>query len=122
MAFMAQPIASGPLLDEFGVFRVAQRFFLNVTAAGNTPLVAAQGPGVRVRVLAMNVNSSSALTVKFQSDTTDISSEKSVSKTEGWIAPQAEAGWFQTAPNEALNVNLSEAGAVGVDIIWVQAG
>lgn len=122
MAFMAFPATSGPVLDEFGVYRTAQRAFVNATASGNTQIVAAQGAGVRIRVLAVNAISLTALTLKFQSNTTDICSGKPVGATGGWIAPQAEAGWFQTAPNEALNVNLSGAGTVGVDIIWIQAG
>ena len=122
MAFLALPLSSGPVLDEFGTVRVAQRAFLNATASGNTQIVPAQGAGIRVRVLGVTVVSLTALTIKFQSGTTDISSGKPVAATGGWVAPEAIAGWFQTAPNEALNINLSGAGTVGVDVVWVQAG
>jgi len=122
MAFMPLPIASGAFLDEFGVFRISQRAFVNATASGNTVIVAAQGTGIRIRVLAINAISLTALNIKFQSNTTDICSSKPVAATGGYVAPQADAGWFQTAPNEALNVNLSGAGTVGVDVVWVQTG
>lgn len=121
MAFLTLPISSEQS-DESGVIRSCSRTFLNATASGNTQIVAAQGGVIRVRVLAVNVISATALTIKFQSATTDICSGKPLAANGGWIAPYTQAGWFQTTANEALNVNLSGAGTVGVDIIWIQAG
>lgn len=121
MAFAVIPISSDQT-DESGVIRTCNRTFLNATASGNTQIVAAQGAGLRIRLLAANVTSGTALTIKFQSATTDICSGKPVAANGGWIAPYAPVGWFQTTANEALNVNLSGAGTVGVDIIWIQAG
>lgn len=123
MAFMALPAPSGPTLDEFGVFRIGQRAFLNATASGNTQVLPAQGVGIRIRVLAVfAVTNTAGLVLHFQSNTTRISSDKYPALTGGWVQPQAEIGWFQTAPNEALNLNLSGVGLVGLDIIWSQAG
>ena len=50
-----------------------QRAFANATISGATSVVAAQGAGVKIRVLAVFAISPTILTLKFQSATTDIS-------------------------------------------------
>ncbi len=112
----------GALIDEVPTVRTVQRSSITASAAGATEVVPAQGAGVRIRVLAVFVASSSAIGVKFQSAATDISGLSALSATGGFVMPETQHGWFQTAANEALNVNLSGAAtSVGVTVIWVQA-
>lgn len=95
------------------------RAYANATAGGNTQVVAAQGAGASIRVLAVAVLTSADVAVKFRSATTDISSSKEIAAKGGFVLPLNPQGWYQTAANEALNINLSGAANVGVDITWV---
>ena len=94
------------------------RSFVDATASGNTQVVAAQGENVRILVYAVAVISNTAITVRFQSGTTNISAGFPVSANGGWVMSENRKGWFQTEPNEALNINLSGAATVGCQITW----
>lgn len=117
----AYPVG-GNVIDEVPTVRTVNRSFVNATASGNTALVAAQGLGIRIRVLSVFLCTSTAVTVKFQSATTDVSCGSSLAANGGFVMPDNPHGWFQTNANEALNVNLSGAATnVGVQVVWVQA-
>lgn len=94
------------------------RTLVNATASGNTEVVAAQGGGKKIRILSAIIVATTALTVKFQSATTDIAPGFPLGDKGGMVLPHNPQGWFQTAANEALNVNLSAAIAVGVQVVW----
>lgn len=112
----------GTILDEVPTVRTVGRAFVNASASGNTQLIAAQGGAVRIRVLAVvGVVGGTAVSVKFQSATTDVSALFACAANGGFVLPYNPHGWFQTAANEALNVNLSGAVATGVQTIWAQA-
>lgn len=93
--------------------------FANPSSSGNTQVVAAQGAGVKIRVLSLVIVSTIAQTVKFQSATTDISAGFPVAANGGIVLPPNDHGWVQTADNEALNINLSAATATGVQVVWI---
>lgn len=118
----ARPIAGvcGHVIDENGATQTVQRAFANATGSGNTQVVAAQGAGVRIRVLSVFVVATTAVTIKFQSATTDISAGFPVGATSGFAVVNNH-GIFQTAANEALNINLGGAVATGVQVTWVPA-
>jgi hypothetical protein len=91
---------------------------ISASASGNTEVVAAVA-GKRIRVLQYRLVCGGDVTVKFRSASTDITGGMPFA-TNGGIsagAPvQTPAGLlfeFQTAPGEALNINLSAAIAVG---------
>lgn len=109
---------SGQVIDETGVVRTVQRAFANATASGNTQVVAAQA-GLRVRVLSYAIVCLLAVNVKFQSATTDISAALPFAANGGVVVPYNVQGLFQTASDEALNVNLSLATTVGVNVVWI---
>lgn len=111
----------GQIIDENGTVRTVQRAFENATLSGNNEVVAAQGSGIRIRVLSVKVVTATALTIKFQSATTDISPGESLPANGGFVMPRNVDGWFQTAANEALNINLSGAGTVGCTVTYIQA-
>jgi hypothetical protein len=93
--------------------------FANPSASGNTALVAAV-PGAAIRVLGVAlVNGGTANNIKFQSATTDISALFALGINGGFVLPFNEHGWMQTAIGEALNINLSGATAVGVQISYI---
>lgn len=92
---------------------------LNPSSSGNTAIVAAI-PNAAIRVLAAAiVNGGTANNVKFQSNTNDISALFALGSNGGVVLPFNEHGWCQTAIGEALNVNLSGATAVGVQISYI---
>lgn len=93
--------------------------FANAASSGNTQVVPAQGAGVKIRVMALSVISTLSNTVKFQSATTDRTAGFPVAANGGLVMAQSDRGWFETAANEALNINLSLATAVGVQVVWV---
>jgi len=112
----------GTIVDEAPAARAVGRAFVNASSGGNTELVAAQGAGVRIRLLAVFcVGGGSAVSVKFQSAATDISALFALVANGGFVLPYNPHGWCQTNANEALNVNLSGAVATGVQALWAQA-
>lgn len=91
----------------------------NPATSGNTAVVAAPGAGLMVRVVSMALIVGSANNVKFQSATTDITALFQFAANGGMVLPDNKDGWFQTAANEALNINLSASTAVGYQINYV---
>jgi len=111
----------GQIIDEVPTVRTVNRAFVNASLIGNTAVVAAQGAGVLIRVLSLVVVTTLANTVKFQSATTDITAGFPLGANGGMVLNNNSHGWFQTAANAALNINLSVATATGCNVTWVQA-
>ncbi len=119
--FNPTPQYGGVVIDEAGTSRLVSRSFATPSGIGNTEIVAAQGAGIRIRVIAACVIATTAVRVKFQSAATDITASWPVGDVGGFVLPVNNHGWFQTAANEALNVNLSAAVSTAVQIVWVPA-
>lgn len=111
----------GQVIDEVPTVRTVSRSFANATLIGNNEVVATQGASIRIRVLSVLAVATLGVTVKFQSATTDITAGFPLGNNGGVVLPYNQHGWFQTAANEALNINLSLATATGVQLTWVQA-
>ena len=111
----------GVVVDEDGIGRLVNRTLVNASLSGDTEAVAAQGAGIRIRVVALYAVASGAATTKFKSSSTDISPATAFAANGGMVLPRNDHGWFQTAPNEALNANLNGAIATGFMIDWIQA-
>jgi hypothetical protein len=111
----------GQVVDENGVVRTVNRSFVNATLMGDTQVVAAQGSGIKIRVLSVVHVATLAVSIKFRSNTTDISPALPFGINGGATIPESAHGWFQTAANEVLNVNLSLTTTVGIMVLWVQA-
>jgi len=111
----------GQLVDENGTLRAVNRAFIDTSASGDTPVVGAQGGAIRIRVLAASLVVAAAVSARFRSATTSISALKALAANGGFVYPYNPHGWFQTAANEALNLNLGGAIAAGGDVIWCQA-
>lgn len=102
-----------------GVSSNLKRAFVNASASGNTLLVAAPGANRKIRVISVNIVAAAGVTVKFQTNVTDISSGKALAANGGLVLPANELGWYECALNDPLNINLGGAVAVGVDISYV---
>lgn len=113
-----------PVLDE-QQFKVVQGTssavkFAKIEAdtTGNTQVVAAV-TGKKIRVHGALVIANAAVTVKFQSATTDITGPMSLSAN-GGFAHESILGMFETAAGEALNINLSANQSVGGHLSYVE--
>jgi len=76
--------------------------------------------GKRYRVFGFILSNLLATNVKFQSAASDISLTMNFPATGGIVAANMELAWFKTALGEALNLNMSAATTVGVQVIYDQ--
>lgn len=92
----------------------------NPAAAGDSVLLSAVS-GTKYRVLAAAVISAVANTVTFKSSTAGaISAAFAFGANGGFVLPFNEHGWFETAVGEGLNVNLSGATAVAIQLQYIK--
>jgi len=87
---------------------------INTAVSGQGALVAAV-VGRKIRVINYGIIASGAVTVKFQSASTDLTGAMSIAANGGISAsgtalgPNGFFGLFETASGEALNINLGGA-------------
>ena len=115
----APPHASGIMLDQRGQPVLVKYAFATPTGIGVTEVVPAQGAGVRIRVLAVYVHATLAVGVKFRGAAADITATFPLGANGGFVLPLNEQGWFETPPNEALNINLSLGTSTGCQVVWI---
>lgn len=97
-----------------------KRAFVNATSTGDNQLVAAPGANIKIRVMSVvAVCGVAANTMTLRSATTAISAGYPFAANGGMALNENTSGWFQTAANEALNVNLSGASLVAVSITYL---
>lgn len=118
-----QPIPAAHVTDRLfnGVTSVTPTFAQNTTSlSGNTEIVASTS-GKKIRVLEAALHGNGAVNVKWVSSTTDISPLAYVGSNYGYVLPFSPVGWFETAANCGLRLNLSTSagGNVGVHIAYV---
>ncbi len=94
---------------------------LSAAASPNNTVVAAQGAGVKIRVVGFFLANTTALTAKFQSGAggTDLTGGMALASLGFVSVPFSQAGWFETAANALLNLNLSAATQVSGVVAWV---
>jgi hypothetical protein len=88
-------------------------------SSGANELVAASA-GAKYRVLAAAIVATTAVSVKFQSASTDITGTFPLGANGGLVLPFNEHGWFETAAGEALNLNLGSAVSTGVQLHYIK--
>ena len=88
-------------------------------SSGATQLIAAEA-GARYRVLSVAIIASAAVSVKFQSASTDVTATFPLGANGGFVLPFNEHGWFETNVNEALNAHLSGAVSTAVQIQYIK--
>ena len=109
---------SGVLTDANGVVRVVTRTAKDVTALGDTELVAAQ-TGLKIRLLALTYRSALAVVVRLKSAGNNLSASYSLGINDDLVWPYNPQGWLETNVGEALTVNQSLAIASGAQIVWI---
>ena len=92
------------------------RVLVNPATSGSNTIVAAAGAGIKIRVVSVVVMAAAANTISFLSASTDITCDFAIAANGGFVLDHNPSGWFQTAANEALNVDLSASTAVGIMI------
>ena len=98
-------------------------------SSGSTQLVAPQGAGLKIRVLAahvMNTTSNGAMFRWLSTGSAGVVNNLSgyipLAVSGGFVLPHNPHGWFETQPNEGLNASLNSAGgSSGLNINWVLA-
>lgn len=91
------------------------------STSGNNTLIAAV-TSKKIRVLAVAFMANGTVNAKFQSGAggTDLSGLFYMVANTGAALPYNPAGWFETASNTLLNLNLSAAIAVGGCITYIE--
>lgn len=90
------------------------------SSSGNNEVVAAV-TGKKIRVLAWDVSPSDTVNFKWRSASTDITGLYYAANAGNGVARAFNpVGYFETASDEALNINLSGAVAVGGSVVYVE--
>lgn len=97
-----------------------KRAYVDASASGSTQVVALVSTK-KLRVLSYELIANGAVNIHFRSNATQISSTKYAPQA-GWgIARSHNSfGYFETSAGETLNVNLSAAVSVGVQITYIE--
>lgn len=112
--------SGGIVIDSTGTERTVNRAFADPAALGDNLLIAAQGVGIKIRVLAYIIHGGGAVSARFRSAANSISGLMVLASGTQVGAPFTAHGWFETNANEALNLNLSAAVAAGIEFLWIQ--
>ncbi len=117
-AALGQPISGYVFVGDTNSFLPVVLTFANPTLIGNTVVVTGVA-GKKIRVLSIVVVDTAATTIKFQGNSIDRSAGFPFAANGGFILPFNPQGYFDTLAGETLNVNLSAATPVGVQISYV---
>ncbi len=113
-----------PTCDKFGKLKVTELpdatsvikyAVVNVASSGDNTIQAAAGVGIKIRVLSVFLVAAGTVVVRFESAAggTALTGEMPLVANSGFVLPFNPGGWFETADNALLNLELG--GAVGVD-------
>jgi len=92
--------------------------FITTATLGSNAVVTAK-TGRSIRVVSAAIVTTLANSIKFLSASTDISALWPLGANGGMVLPYNDHGWVQTAPGEALNINLGVATSTGVHIQYI---
>jgi len=84
---------------------------VSAASSGDNTLLAAQGAGVKIRVLGILLVAASAVNVRLESGAggTAMTGVIPLEANTGFVLPFADFGWGSTAANALLNLELSAA-------------
>ena len=88
---------------------------IDVAGSGDNTIVSAQGASNIILVHQLFLVAASAVTVRFESGAggTALTGQMQLAANSGFVLPFSPVGWFKTAANTLLNLELS--GAISVD-------
>lgn len=98
-----------------GTARTPGFAIIDAATSGDNTLLAAQGAGNKIRVTSLMLVSAGTVNVRFESGAggTALTGQMNLVANTGFVLPHNPCGWFETAANTLLNLELS--GAVSVD-------
>lgn len=93
---------------------------IDKATSGDNTLVAAQGSGNKIRVYSLFMVSTGIVTVRFESGAggTALTGHMSLVANTGFVLPHNPLGWFETAADTLLNLELSAATSVDGCMVW----
>jgi len=94
---------------------------IDAATSGDNTLVAAQGAGKKIRVLSCFLIAAGAVNVRFESGAggTALTGQMNCAANGGFALPHNEYGWFETAANALLNLELSGATSVDGSLTYI---
>ena len=111
-----QPVSGTVSVGNFPAAVVGTTTAVSLTATGD--LIAAQGAGVGIRLLAAIVGAVSAVTLSLRNGASDVIPIR-LAANGGAVLPFVAGGWMTTSPNTALRVAFSGANTVTAFALWV---
>lgn len=96
------------------------KFTIISASTGADNLVVAAVTGKQIKVQSVVLVASGTVSVKWRSNTTDISGAMPLVANSGFVLPSGSSNYFETAVGEALNINLSGAVAVNGHISYTE--
>jgi hypothetical protein len=117
--------------DKFGNLKVTQLpdatseikyGVIDAALSGDNTLQAAAGAGIKIRVLSVMMVSAGTVTARFESGAsgTALTGQMNLVANSGFTLPYNPAGWFETADNTLLNLELSAAISVDGCFTYVE--
>jgi hypothetical protein len=103
-----------------GIARIPRYTFADVNLIGGSTIVAAQGAGVKIRVVSMFISAGAGLSVRMQSGSNSKGPLLSLAANGSLVLPFNPLGWFETNANEPLNAVTLLALAFGIQVVWIQ--
>jgi len=91
-------------------------------SSGDNTLVAAAGAGIKIRVLSLFMVAGGDVDARFESGAggTALTGQMDLTANSGFTLPYNPAGWFETADNALLNLELSAAVSVDGCLTYVE--
>ena len=132
ISYCLQAIIAGPLTVALDTSRLINssnstvqvpKFATIVASSSGATTIVAAVTGKRIRVLSLRLTAAAAVNAKWQSHTapTDITGLNYYAAAGGGeVLPFNPVGWFQTIAGDALDINLSNAIAVGGHLTYVE--
>jgi hypothetical protein len=105
-------------------FRSIKYAVIDAAGSGDNTLVAAAGAGKKIRVHSCFLVASGAVNVRFESGAsgTALTGQMNCAANGGFVLPYNEGGWFETAANTLLNLELSGATSVDGSLSYSEIG
>lgn len=96
---------------------------IDAATSGDNTIVAAVTEK-KIRVVNLFVVAAGAVTVRFESGAggTALTGQMSLAANGGFVLPDSEVGWFETAAGSLLNLELSAAVSVDGCLTYVEVG
>jgi len=95
---------------------------IDAASSGDNTIQAAAGAGIKIRVLSAFLVAAGTVNVRFESGAggTALTGQMNLVANSGFTLPYNPAGWFETADNTLLNLELSAAVSVDGCVSYVE--